>query len=168
MLVWTFLNHRDCARGDFGEAAAVCDTLLQQPRGKAVNLAALPELGTLLASRDTEPRDCAEFTAEFFEWNTSPIVDMSWERRVSMTTGVVCEELRGKCQPVALDGLYELDLSYPTITDLCHMWTYGHGMRAAFTQHQSIKCVFADRLMTPTRHLGHFKPIEVNKLAELP
>ena len=85
-----------------------------------------------------------------------------------MTTGVVCEELGGKCQPVALDGLYELDLSHPTITDLCHMWTYGHGIRAAFTQHQSIKCVFADRLMTPTRHLGHFQPIEVNQLTELP
>lgn len=62
--------------------------------------------GDLLKSRGTEPRDCAEITAEFLEWNNSAKVDMSWERRVSLAKSVACEELGGKYQPVALDGLY--------------------------------------------------------------
>ena len=86
----------------------------------------------------------------------------------SLSDKVVCEETGGKHQPLALDGMYELDKASPTISDLCQMWTHGHGMRAAFLQAQSIKCIFADRLMSLTRHLGHFHPIDTHSMVELP
>ena len=117
---------------------------------------------------ETGPRDCAEFTAELLSWCQCDSVDMHWERRVSTVNGAICEESGGKHHPLALDGLYELDLMHPTVTDLCQMWTYGHGMRAAFTCLPGLKCVFIDRLMQPTRYLGHFQCLDILSTTELP
>ena len=89
-----------------------------QPGGQAVPLATMPALSSLLRRTvETGPRDCAEFTAELLEWCACCNVDMSWARRVSMADHVVCEETGGKCQPLALDGMYELDLASPTLYD---------------------------------------------------
>ena len=167
--LWSLLHRRSCDLGDFGKAASVCETLMNQPGGQAVQLAMMTTLRPLLQrTTETGPRDCAEFIAELLEWCNCSKVDMSWARRVSMADKVVCEETGGKHQPLALDGMYELDKTSPTISDLCQMWTHGHGMRAAFLQAQSIKCIFADRLMSLTRHLGHFHPIDMHSMVELP
>lgn len=167
--LWTLLHRRECALEDFGVASSVCETLMQQPRGKAVKLSELLALQPLLRqTHEKGPRDCAEFTAELLEWSACSSVDMCWERRVSMANQVMNEETGGKYQPLALDGLYELDHASPTIYDLCQLWTYGQGMRAAFTKPPCIKCISADRLMSLTRCLGHFQPIDVFSMVELP
>ena len=160
--VWTLLHRRDCDPCQMGKVSSVCHALLQQPRGEAIALATMPELHTLLMhTSETGPRDCAEFTAELLSWCQCDCVDMHWERRVSATNGVICEESGGKHQPLALDGLYELDLTHPTVTDLCQMWTYGHGMRAAFTCSVGIEVCFH-------RYLGHFQCLDSLSTTELP
>ena len=123
--LWSHLHRRGCNLGGFGAAAAVCEALLLQPGGQAVPLATMPALSSLLRRTvETGPRDCAEFTAELLEWCACCNVDMSWARRVSMADHVVCEETGGKCQPLALDGMYELDLA--SMATGCELLSHRH------------------------------------------
>lgn len=67
---------------------------------------------------------------------------MTWERRYVADSKIMRHEAGTWKFPIALDCLYEIDCTCPTLNELLTPWTFALSMHSAFLHMGSLKCIY--------------------------
>ena len=114
--------------------------------------------------RTWAPRDCVEFSSELLVQLARS--EASGGNDTAFCSNVTQEEFGGETQPLILDSICECGAEKPGLNDMIPLWTNAHGMYAGFVTPKGPKCIFVDRLLTPTPMLGCFQEISLDDLIQ--
>ena len=165
--LWALLCRQTFSLGDFGTQIRSIRAFLHQLRDTPRQAQCFPVLFQQ-ATQQCVPRDVGEFVSELLLWLETEAISMTWERRYTADSKVVRTEAGSWQFPIALDGLFELDIPSPSLEQLLQPWIHADSMKSAFLSVGTLKCIHVDRVILPANGLGHNHPINLENEVQLP